>query len=257
MRASTWSADEQVLGAAEQHHLLGRVAAAGEHLEDPRADAQGFPRDQAPERARQAGDHAQIAMAVGEQLLRGGVIEPVRAVEAAIRLGIERARIKMNGEADEVFGLAHGKREAKALAEPAGEPDVIGMIVGDQDAGQRPAAQRAVEQRFPGRASRRVVEAYRDRGPRVLNQVGVDVIEAMEARGAATGCQARPRSPTRLGRRRMRKANDGARADLSMVPFTGCWPAQVRGDGFRVSAAALGRAVSASASAQWAKEACS
>jgi len=28
-------AKKQILGTAEQHHLLGRVAAAGEHLESP------------------------------------------------------------------------------------------------------------------------------------------------------------------------------------------------------------------------------
>jgi len=65
-------------------------------------------------------------MAVGEQLLGGGVIEPVRAVEAAIGLGIERTRIEVDGEADEVFGLAHRQREVEALAQPAGKPDVIG-----------------------------------------------------------------------------------------------------------------------------------
>ena len=46
MRQHLIGADEQVLGRTEQHHLLGRVAAAGEDLECAAADLQQFAGDE-------------------------------------------------------------------------------------------------------------------------------------------------------------------------------------------------------------------
>ena len=79
---------EQLLGAAVEHHLLGCVAAASQDLEAARANGQEFAGDEAAECARQAGDHAQVAMAVGKQALGMVSVEPVRAVEAAIGLRV-------------------------------------------------------------------------------------------------------------------------------------------------------------------------
>ena len=62
-------ANQQVLGATIEHHLLGRMSAAGENLEAAGAEPQQLAGDQAAERARQTGDHAQIAMTAGEQAL--------------------------------------------------------------------------------------------------------------------------------------------------------------------------------------------
>ena len=76
-------------------------------------------------------------MPAGEQPKRGVGVQPVRAIEAEIGLGIESVWIEMNGKADEILGLAHQQRKIEALAQPAGETDVVGMVVSDQGAGQR------------------------------------------------------------------------------------------------------------------------
>ena len=51
----------------------------------------------------------------------------------------------MNGKADEILGLAHQQRKIEALAQPAGETDVVGMVVSDQGAGQRTPPQRSLQ----------------------------------------------------------------------------------------------------------------
>ena len=119
-------AQQQVFRRAEQHDLLGGVSATRQDLERAPADAQQLAGDEAAKRARQAGDHAQVAVAAGEQPFGGLAVEAVRAIEAAVGLGIERARLEMNAEADEILGLAHQQRQVEALAQPASETDVVG-----------------------------------------------------------------------------------------------------------------------------------
>jgi hypothetical protein len=160
------------------------VAAAGEDLEGAATDTQQLTGNQPAKRARQAGDHAQVAMAAGEQPFGGAVVETVRTIEAAVGLGVERAGIEMDVEADEVFGLAHQQRQAEAFAQPAGEAHMVGMVVRDQDTAERSPRKRPGEQRLPGGARRRVVEAGIEHRPAgvVLDQVDVDVIETERQR---------------------------------------------------------------------------
>ena len=54
----------------------------------------------------------------------------------------------MNCQAHEVLGLAHQQRQAKALAQPAGEPDMVGMVMRDQNARERDVAVWVGEQRL-------------------------------------------------------------------------------------------------------------
>ncbi len=156
-------------------------------------------------------------MPVGEQLLGGLGIETVRAIEAAIGLGIERAGIEMHGQADEVLGLAHQERQTEALAQPAGEPDMIGMVVCHQDAGERAAAQQGADDPVPGRAGRRVVKPGIEHRPTalVLDQIDVDVVEPVGEREPQPQ-QAGRHLDRRAGRRRglMRKGQGGCEGGL-------------------------------------------
>src|SRR6516165_12838937 len=102
------------------------MAAAGEHLEVSSADPQELAGDDTSESARHFRHHAQIAMSIGQELLRRLGIEPMGAVEAAIWLGVECARVEVDGQADEVLGLAHPEAQPESLAQPAGESHVIG-----------------------------------------------------------------------------------------------------------------------------------
>ena len=85
----------------------------------------------------------------------------------------------MNCQAHEVLGLAHQQRQAEARAQPAGEPDMVGMVMRDQNARERDVAEWVGEQRLPGGTRRRVVDASVNHRPAgiVLYQINVDVIE--------------------------------------------------------------------------------
>src|SRR3546814_10941768 len=86
--------------------------------------------------------------------------------------------------AGEKFGAGHPQRRAGPLAEPSGEPDMIGMMVG----GDHPRHPDRGEQRLPDIAADRRVEAgVDDRRPRslrvmVVEQPEVDVVEAERER---------------------------------------------------------------------------
>ena len=213
MRASTWSAQISRFSARQNSITCSGAwppPVSTSKVREPIGS--DFTRDQPPERARQARDHSQVAMPGGEEPLGGVGVEPVRAIEAEIRLGVERGRIEVDGEAAEIFGLAHQERQAEALGEPAGEPHVVGVIMGDQDTRERPPAQRTRKQRIPGRARRLVVEAGVEHRPAgaVLDQVDIDVIEPERQREPHPQDAGRDldRRPGR-GRRQMREGQCG------------------------------------------------
>src|SRR6516165_8462776 len=117
------------------------MAAAGEYLEVSLANRQELAGDETSKSSRHFRHHAQIAMSVGQQLLCRLGIQAMGAVEAAIWLGVECAGVEVDGQADEVLGLAHPEAQPESLAQPAGESHVIGVIVRDQDPRQLSPAQ--------------------------------------------------------------------------------------------------------------------
>ena len=118
-------------------------------------------------------------MALGGDALRGRRIEAVAQVEVAVGLGIERAGAERDVGAAEIARLARQQRQAEALAQPAGEADVVGMEVRDDQAGQGPARQRPGDERVPDGARGVVADAGVQDGPAVavIDQVDVDVVE--------------------------------------------------------------------------------
>ena len=155
------------------------MACAGHHLEPVAADRERVLGDDAPERPRRRRDHAKILQPVAEQDLGRLLAQAVRTVEAAIGLGPEALRVEPDAERHHVFRVAHRQLQIEALAEPAGEADMVGMEMGGDDAGQPAAGERSGNERLPGGARGRVVDAGVDeREPgAVLDQVDVDVVE--------------------------------------------------------------------------------
>ena len=155
------------------------MAAPGQDRERPAADRQPVVRHEPLEGFRRRYDHAQILQAVAEQDLGALLGQPMRAIEAAIGLRLQRRRVEADVEGEEIFGLAHGERHVETLAEPAGEADVIGVEMGGDEPGELASLQRPVDQRLPGGARGRIVDAGVDQreARAVLDQIEVDVVE--------------------------------------------------------------------------------
>ncbi len=162
------------------------MAVAGQHLERAPADLEPVAGDDALERRRQRRHHAQVAMAVGDDEIGDALVEPVPQVEVAIGLGVQRAGAQRNVEAAEIGRLRREKRHVEPLAQPAGEPDVVGVEMSHDQPRDASSRKRARRQRLPGRARRLVVDAGVDHRPAVsvVEQVDVHVIE-LERQGDA------------------------------------------------------------------------
>ncbi len=185
------------------HELLGRVAAAGQHLEPAAAQVQRVPGHQAAERAWQVGHHPQIAVPVGQQLRRGGAVQAMPPVEAAIGLSVQALRIKADGEAGQVLGPAHQQRRIQPAAQPTRHADVVRVVMGGDHLGHRARLQRAGQQLLPNSLRRGVAEAGvddRDAQP-VLDQVNVDVVQPERQREAEPGDARRDLGHPARGRR--------------------------------------------------------
>jgi hypothetical protein len=113
-------------------------------------------------------------------------------VEVAVGLGIERARRQRDVETAEPASLAGEHRQSEALAQPAGEPDVVGVVVGDDQAREAAAGEGAGRERVPHRTGCVVADPGIENGPAiaVVDQIDVDVVEA-ERQGNARPQDAR------------------------------------------------------------------
>ncbi len=162
------------------------MAVARQHVEGAAADLERIAGDEAHERRRQARHHLEVAVALGGDALRRRRVEAVAQVEVAIGLGVERAGAERDVEAAQIGRLARQQRQREPLAQPAGEADVVGMEVRDDQAGQGPSRQRAVDQRVPDFARGVVADAGVQDGPAVavVDQVDVDVVEPEGQRNA-------------------------------------------------------------------------
>ena len=155
------------------------MAGPGHHLELAPADPQPVLGDETQKRPWRRGDHSQILQSVAEQELRALLGQPVGAVEGAVGLRFQALRVETDVERDQIFCLAHRQLEAKALAQPSGETDMVRVEVGGDDPRQPAPPKRPGEKRFPGGPRGRVVDPGVDeREPvAVFDQVDVDMVE--------------------------------------------------------------------------------
>ena len=117
------------------------MAAAGEDLEGAPAKSQRLAGDETMKGARQAGDHAQVAMTPDNSSRRNPGHVSGRG---CVRLGIERTRTEVDGEADEAIRLAHHQRDIHRPVSQPGSP-MWSAVVCDQTERRRTSAQRAVK----------------------------------------------------------------------------------------------------------------
>ena len=109
-----------------------------------------------------------------------------RAAPERQRLGAgPRLHVERQHPRRQPGGAGRPERRARRL-EPAGEPDVVRMVVGQDDPPDRPAAERPGHQRRPGAAHRRGVEAGVDQRPAVavVERIGVEVVRPERQRQA-------------------------------------------------------------------------
>ena len=111
---------DEIVGLRVEHHLLGRMAGAGDHFEFTAADLDPFLGDETQKGFRRRGDHSQILQPVAKQKLRAFLSQPMRAVETAIGLRSQSLWIEANVKRDQIFRFAHRKLQAEALAQPPG-----------------------------------------------------------------------------------------------------------------------------------------
>src|ERR1700722_3427607 len=138
------------------------MAGAGHHFELAAADLHSLIADKTQKRFRRRGDHSQILQSIAEQELRAFLVKPVRAVETAIGLRSQSLRVEANVERDQIFRLAHCKLQAETLAEPTGEPHVIGVKMSSDDPRQSAPPKRPGKERPPGGTALRIVDARID-----------------------------------------------------------------------------------------------
>ena len=110
--------------------------------------------------------------------------EPVPQIEVAVMRRPQRVRPDRDIDRAEIGRLAGIERHVEALAQPAGEADMVRVEMRDDDLGQRSAAQHAGEQLLPDLPARRRVDAGVERGKAalVLDQTEIDVVEAERQR---------------------------------------------------------------------------
>ena len=178
--AITWSALKNTFNSARiEHDLFRRVAAAGQHFELAPADVERLSCDKAAIDARQRPDEPEVAEPQPQHHVGVRPVEAMRQEEAAIGFGIELGRVEPQHQRIEVFGFAGEQPHAVALGEPAAEPDMVGMVMRGDDAGETPALERAVEHGVPQFARELGVEPGVDEhvAVAVLDQIDVDVVE--------------------------------------------------------------------------------
>ncbi len=179
-------AQEHVLRCAIEHDLLGRMAAAGQHVELAAADLQRLAGNHAAIGARQRRHQPEIAEPPLQHHVGARAVEPVRAEKGTIGFVAEHVRVEPHAERIQIFALARVQLHIVHLGEIAAEPHVVGMPVRGQHGSQSLALERPLEQRLPEFARRRVVEPGVEQhiAVFVLDQIDVDVVELERQRQA-------------------------------------------------------------------------
>ncbi len=179
LRQQLVAGDEHVQLRTPQARMLRRMPVAADHAPGVAADGDRVAFDDAVIGAGQAIDAVTEAAEAGAVALQDVFRKSGRAVEAQ-RLG----RRLLAGVGDEVaahqeFGARDPEFDAELSHQPAGEPDVVGMHVGDDHALDRAALHRPGEELFPGLGRLLVADAAVDHGPAVaiFEQPQIDVVE--------------------------------------------------------------------------------
>src|SRR6185437_16698736 len=90
--------EKELVVATEQHDLLGGMSTPGQDLEIASAEAQDVTGEQPPVGLGQAGNDAQVFVTLGDDVLGGGRVETVVAIEVAVMLGLQSPRIEVQVE---------------------------------------------------------------------------------------------------------------------------------------------------------------
>ena len=178
--------EEEAGRRVQQHRLLQRVSAAGQHRDRAAAERQRLPRLQPAIGGGHAGGDAQVVVAATEHLFGDRVRQAVAAVEPAIVLRAQVARCVLQAEAEQILGAWHQQIEAETFAHPAGEADMVGVVVRDDQPREPGAGERPGEHGLPGRAARLVADPAIEHRPALAigDQIDVDVIEPERQRQA-------------------------------------------------------------------------
>ena len=101
------------------------------------------------------------------------------AVEVAIGLDQGLGAVERQHTAQQPLVGSDPKRRARALLQPVGQPQVVGVEMRRQDPADGPFAQRSVQQGLPQIARRPIRQAGVDKAPAriVFQQPHIDVIE--------------------------------------------------------------------------------
>ena len=160
--------------------MFGGMAAAGDDPPLPRADGQHIAVADALEAGgKLADDLVETAPGFLAQF-RDGRVGPAGTNAEIHRFGRRRlADIEHQRSRQQIFGAGDLQRHVPALAQPPRQSEVIGVIMGDDDARHRLAGHRPGEQRFPMGAGAREVHAGVDDRPTIpgVEDPQVDVIE--------------------------------------------------------------------------------
>ena len=201
-----------------EHRLLWGVAAADGDGEVAAADAQGLAFDEAEELRRQPGGHAEVVVAaVGH----ADAFVQRQAALAVIMLVGGKA-LGLHGERGEEIHARHGEWAGEALGQPAGEAEVVRVVVRADDPGDPPPGQHAVEQPLPGVAGLVVAEAGVEHRPAtvVLDKVDIHVVEQERQLEAHPEHARRDLHETAVGRRLCEGETDGGGGGLGQHAHT-------------------------------------
>ena len=153
------------------------MAVAGDHLPFVPADDELVAAVEAPVAGGQRGHAAPVGVAAADEGLAARLVEAV-AAELGHHVGLVVAGQGVpDGVAGQELAQAHAHLGAGAFGQPLGQPQVVRVVVGDDDPRHRPAE--AAEDGVPGLAGAvDVVAGVDDRHAlAVVEQPQVDVVE--------------------------------------------------------------------------------
>jgi choline dehydrogenase-like flavoprotein len=99
-----------------------------------------------------AGDAAGLAevfVAAAQHQLGRHRVEAMAAIERPMHVRAEIARRVGQCQAEQILGARHQQLEVEPLGQPAGEADMVGMVMGHDQPGEPAMGKRAGERRLP------------------------------------------------------------------------------------------------------------
>ena len=203
LRQQHVAGDDDAERRAMQRRMLRRVAVADDHVPGIAADVDRIALGDAAKRHRQFIDGTPVGVAAPADGLEVRAVESVGAKQVDQCLRAVAREAVTHGMRGEVFRLGGPHGGAGAAREPAGQPDVVGVIVGDDHACDRGVRG---QQGFPGGPRVVRVETAIDDRPAagVLHQPEIDVVERERQRHAQPAHAGRDLDH-RAGGRRCRK----------------------------------------------------